>query len=61
MKRTGGKKKIKEELTVQTSISNTVAHTIFKPDAGLQKLREIRKEWGKRSSSCNRLFGRNVV
>lgn len=37
----GEKKKIKEEPTVPTSISNTVAHAgKFKPDAGLRKLRE---------------------
>ena len=45
------KKNPKKEPTVLTSISNTVAHVaIFKPDAGLQKLRERGMEWGEKSS-----------
>lgn len=56
-------KKIKEEPTVPTSISNTVAHAaIFKPDAGLRKPREGGMERGEKASSWEkRGSGRNVV
>lgn len=44
------KKENQREATVQSSISNTVAHTIiFKPDARLQKLRERGMAWVKSS------------
>lgn len=62
--RWGGWKKIKEEPTVPTSISNTVAHAaIFKPDAGLRKPQRRRDGKGREGQLVGeeRLFGRNVV
>lgn len=58
------KKKIKEESTAPTSISNTVAHAaIFKPDAGLSRVERRTDGMGRevRLVGEERLSGRNVV